>query len=78
MSVELKRNGALRLRCDGDDCERAFVPLRAFTEAKPLRERAAMYGWRVKATPTPQTSFPVTDVATGTNDLCPDCGRHPT
>lgn len=74
MSVELKRNGALRLRCDGQDCERKFVPLRAFTDPRQLRERAELYGWRVKATPTPQTSIPGT-TSTASADLCPDCGR---
>ena len=45
MSVEPKRNGALRLRCDSADCERKFVPLRPLTEPAQLRKRAALYGW---------------------------------
>ncbi len=45
MSVERKDNGALRVRCDVKDCEQKFVPLRPFTEPRPLRERAELYHW---------------------------------
>ena len=45
MSVEPKRNGSLRLRCDADGCERKFVPLRQYTSALELRKRAELYGW---------------------------------
>ncbi len=73
MSVERKRNGALRLACDGDDCDRKFVPQRTFTDARQLRARAQMYGWAVKATPTAQGSLPGTE-PTATADRCPECG----
>ena len=73
MSVERKRNGALRLACDGEDCDRKFVPQRSFTDAAQLRRRAQMYAWNVKPTLTAQRSLPGTE-PTATKDLCPECG----
>ena len=77
MSVEHKSNGALRLRCDGDDCDRKFVPQRPLTDPVQLRKRAELHGWATKPTPTAQTSFPGT-TSTAKRDLCPDCGRGST
>lgn len=74
MSAEHKRNGALRLRCDGDGCDRKFVPLRPYTDAQQLRNRAELYGWSVAATRSAQTSIPGT-TSTRNRDLCPECVR---
>jgi hypothetical protein len=48
VSVEQKRNGALRLCCEGDDCPQRFVPIRDFTDVRELRKRAELYGWTVR------------------------------
>jgi hypothetical protein len=64
LSVEPKRNGALRLRCDGPDCERKFVPIWNFTAPRELRKRAALYGW--------STAEPVAGLV---EDVCPECRR---
>lgn len=45
MSVEAKSDGNLRLRCDGDECERKFVPRTPFQDAAQLRLRAQLYLW---------------------------------
>jgi len=45
VSVEAKRNGGLRLRCDDFACEAKFVPLRMLLDARELRKRAELFGW---------------------------------
>jgi hypothetical protein len=61
VSVESKRNGQLRLRCNGERCDQKFVPLRPYTDPIELRKRAELYGWR--------TSWAL--------DFCPRCGPQP-
>jgi hypothetical protein len=60
VSVEAKRNGALRLRCNGEDCPHRFIPIRDFTDVRELRKRAALYGWTCAAE----------------KDFCPADARH--
>lgn len=78
MSVERKGNGLLRLACDGQDCDRKFVPQKPIADADLLRWRATMHGW---LTAPKQATIPgiVAAVASAnTRDLCPECRRQAT
>lgn len=68
--IETSRN-RLRIRCDVDGCERFFRPLRkpvfedpadTRTEARKLRDRAELYGWRVE----------LDELVLSVIDLCPE------